>query len=99
MNRFIVVLDVASREQRNAVTALFQSLSWPVWHHMEDVWLLANVPINITPRAISESIEKLTIVGKHRVMVVRIPEGFSPYWGHASGDGWKWMTEFWGQPG
>jgi hypothetical protein len=44
MSKFIVTLDVGTRDQRNTVTDLFRKKEWRIWHWMEDVWLLAQVP-------------------------------------------------------
>lgn len=99
MNRFIIALDRGNREQRNAVTAFLQAKGWQVWHHMEDLWLLADVPDGVSSKELADEIESISLIGDHTKFVVKI-EG-NPritHWGRANKEGWIWMKEFWGSP-
>lgn len=99
MNRFIVTLNVGTVEQRNAVTEIFRMKGWPLWHWMEDVWLLAKVPESINAKEITEILMEHPVIGKKAHLVLRIPQGSAaPYWGQCHPDAWKWMKEFWDSP-
>ena len=99
MNRFIVTLNVGTLEQRNAVTEIFRLKKWPVWHWMEDVWLLARVPDAITAQNITEILSVHPLIGDKTKLVFRIPEGIAtPFWGHNAPEAWKWMYQCWNSP-
>jgi hypothetical protein len=100
MNKFIVTLDVGTREQRNAVTEIFKKKEWKLWHWMEDVWLLAQVPDEVTSKVIAEELEAHPLMAGKPNIVIRIPDSTeSTYWGRGNKDGWEWMAQFWGNPG
>jgi hypothetical protein len=101
MSKFMVALDVGTREQRNTITDLFQKKGWNVWHWMEDVWLLAEVPDEITSQAISEEIGSHSLFQKNaKFVVIGITDSEkTTYWGRGSKEGWAWMTQFWGNAG
>jgi hypothetical protein len=95
MKRFIIILDGGDREKRNAITSFLQAKGWYLWHHMEDVWLVTNVPALVNARSISEEISKIPLIGGHPKLVMRVPDGPSNYWGNAPKDAWEWMSKFW----
>ena len=100
MSKFIVTLDVGTREQRNAITAMFQAKGWQQWHWLEDVWLLAEVPPSVTSRALSEEISNNPLIGPKAKLVIKLPDdAHLTHWGNASKDGWDWMAKFWGNAG
>jgi len=100
MSKFIVAIDVGTREQRNAITIMFQSKGWQLWHWMEDVWLLALVPDNVSAHQISEEMAQNPLIGQKTRVVIKLPESVpSTYWGHCAKDAWEWMARFWGGPG
>lgn len=99
MSKFIIALDGGTREQRNAVTALLQGKGWKLWHWMEDLWLLSQVPDNITSKQISEELFKNPLIGKKVKIVIQVSDNApKTYWGDCNPDSWKWMAEFWGKP-
>jgi hypothetical protein len=101
MNKFIVALDVGTRDQRNAVTEIFQKKGWKLWHWMEDLWLLAEVPDKVTSKDISEELDAHPLIGTNKIkIVIRVPgSAESTYWGRGSRDSWEWMSRFWGKSG
>src|SRR4030095_5462316 len=99
MRKFIVTLDVGTREQRNAITELFQSKNWQLWHWMEDVWLLSEVPDTVTSREIAEEMNSIPLVQYKRKLILRVPEGMSTYYGNNPKESWNWMARFWGRAG
>lgn len=101
MSKFLVALDVGTRDQRNALTDLFQKRGWNVWHWMEDIWLLAAVPDEITPKAIAGEISAhLVFQTGAKFIIIRITDsGKITYWGRGSKEGWEWMARFWGSSG
>ena len=99
MNKFVVTLDVGTVEQRNAVTEHFKSKGWQLWHWMEDVWLLAQVPPEITSQMITDELTANPIIATKRRLVLLIPGNSAlSFWGYSVPDSWKWMKEFWGIP-
>jgi hypothetical protein len=99
MSKYVVILKEGDREQRNAITALLQGKGWALWHRMEDVWLLAKVPPEITARKLSDEISALPQVGQKAKLVMKFPDGSVAYWGNSHKEGWDWMSQFWGRPG
>lgn len=101
MSKFIVSLDVGTRDQRNAVTDIFLKKGWKLWHRMEDVWLISEVPEHITAKDISLELDAHPLIGeKTKQLVIRVPDSKeSSYWGRGPKDGWDWMARFWGRPG
>lgn len=101
MSKFIVTLDGGTIDQRNAVTNIFLKKEWRIWHWMEDLWLLSEVPDEVTAQAISEEIYAHPVLKeKVKSVVIRIPDSaVLTYWGRGSKKGWDWMAQFWGKPG
>ena len=98
MSKFIVTLDVGTLAQRNAVTEHFQRKGWNCWHWMEDTWLLATLPRNITAQTITDELEMVPVIAKKRKMVIGIDDDAAmTYWGHAPQDAWQWMKTYWGK--
>jgi hypothetical protein len=97
MNRFVVALDSGNREQRNALTALFQTKAWSVWHHFEDLWLLSGVPEAVTPKSLYHELAKIAVIGKHPVLILRVVDGDHDYYGKTRAEGWEWMEKSWGK--
>lgn len=99
MSKFIVALDNGTREQQNAITAMLQSKGWDLWHHMEDFWLLANVPDTFTPRNLWEEFSANPMIEPRTLIVMKISGGNITYWGRAPKDAWTWLAKFWGNAG
>ena len=100
MNKFLVAIDVGTREQRNAVTEIFQKKDWKLWHWMEDVWLLSQVPDEVTSKAVSDELESHPLIGKKAKVIIRISaSGQQTYFGHSVKEAWDWMAQFWGTAG
>lgn len=100
MSRFIIALNAGNLEQRNAITSLIQARGWPVWHHFEDIWLVAGVPSDVTSKALYEQFQKISVIGDHSLLVLKIEDDTTLWhWGRAHKDGWAWMKEFWGNSG
>ena len=97
MNRFIVALNGGSRDQRNALTALFQAKAWPVWHYFEDLWLLSEIPENVTAKSLHSELEKIAVIGEHSIVILKIAEGQHEFYGRANPEGWEWMKKSWGK--
>jgi hypothetical protein len=99
MSRFVVTLNAGKLEQRNAITALIQAKGWPLWHHFEDVWMIANVPDDISSKALYEEFESISVIGDHSLLVLKV-EGDPrlTHWGRTNKEGWVWMKKFWGTP-
>lgn len=98
MSRFVVALNGGTVDQRNALTALFSGEKWELWHHFEDLWILADVPADVTSRAISEKVMPLIGGKAHLVIKIQDPAQIT-CWGVASKKGWEWMWKRFGKPG
>lgn len=99
-NRFILVVDDASKEQRDTITQRLQGLKshgYGYWHWMETMWLVAGVPDGVTPKSFIEWLEQTPGIDKLTYVVFAV-NGLCPYWGRNTKEAWDWMLKSWGEP-
>jgi hypothetical protein len=90
-----VALDVGTREQRDAITFHLNAKGWKLWHWYQDLWLLAEVPDEVTPRRLWEELRALPPLSQKSVLVMGL-DGTPSYYGNAPRDSWDWMADYWG---
>jgi pyrroloquinoline quinone (PQQ) biosynthesis protein C len=99
VTRCIVILDQGTREQQDRITSVLSSSSqhqrFAWWHHIENVWLLANVPAGTTPKSLWTQIAEATGLRDARILVIMFNNQVSHY-GKLSGEAWPWMAEHFG---
>lgn len=95
MSRFIIAAGDLSSPQQDAITTIFREREWPFWHWIENVWLLAEVPDEVTPRALWDEITALE--GMQDINGIAIRLGPEPlFWGSNPAESWNWMARYWG---
>jgi hypothetical protein len=94
MARYLVFTDAASTDHvlRNKITKYLEERRFSVWHWLQDVWLLGNVPAALTPfelrRQLTEAVAPLRYI-----FVVRMQKGnFSAA---VPKEGIPWLIENW----
>lgn len=97
-NRFFIAVDGGTAEQCNALTYYLKGRGYHWWHWLEDVWLLADVPPDVTPRTLWEELNSLPALADTRVLVARA-DGAATYYGVLPKDAHAWMLLYWGVPG
>ncbi len=57
--RAIIVTNSAvfNHERRNLITEYLNKKCWEVWHWMEDLWLVANLPDETTPTILTRELD------------------------------------------
>jgi hypothetical protein len=95
MSRYSVVTNSASitKDQRNALTAFFESKGWSVWHWFEDLWLLDNVPSDLSLGTLREEIFS-AIPGISQIMIMST-EGLKSHSGQVPPESVPWINEHW----
>ena len=96
-SRFILVIDDASKEQRDIITKRLDNLKdhgYGYWHWMEAMWLISGAPDKIEPSAISKWLERTPGIEKLTFVVFKV-NGPCPYWGRGNDEGWVWMEKNW----
>lgn len=95
--KYILALNPSSSNVRDAVTAYFQGKNWGIWHWLEDVWLLMDVPDEITPRILWEELRgKIPALQPIRGVVLGVDDDLK-FWGGVTPEAWPWMKEKWGK--
>lgn len=102
MKKFILVLNVGLQPTKDAITNYLRAKGWPIWHWFENLWLLSNVPDNVTAQSLSEEILALIApiapgpLTSH--IVIDASDKPSAYFGRGPKEGWEWMLQNWGRP-
>lgn len=94
MKRMIIAAERATAEQSNAITIHLRAKGWHFWHWLEDVWLLAEVPAEVTPRIVWDEIAGLPLFGRLRCVVLQV-DPTPAYWGQCNPESWVWLERFW----
>ena len=104
MQRFIVCTDSAkglplgaTPAERNGITMLFDKLGWQTWHWFEDVWLLVNPHVAVTPAQLREWLTAVLSPSMRHFMIIEVT-GEMKFSGIGDRKGWPWMTQYWGRP-
>lgn len=93
----IVALDSATDAQRDEITNFLRQQGWNVWHWLSNVWLLADIPPETTPRDLWTRLE--SIAGPQSIKgLVMMTGQETKYWGSNDTNSWKWMDRFWAEP-
>ena len=101
MSKFFILLEGATKSQKDAVTTYLMAKPWGVNHHFEDLWLLTGVPNEISAKGLCDEIRAVPGVGSQITMLVnRIADGASmTFWGRSAPANWEWMAKNWGKAG
>jgi hypothetical protein len=96
--KFVVALHGAPH-LRDPLTLRLSIRGWRVWHWYADLWLLSEVPDELTAGTIYQEIEReLPELITSSLLVLEMgPE--MRYYGRAPmSEAWTWMKEYWGTP-
>jgi hypothetical protein len=108
MSQFIIATNNATVPQRNAITEYIQSKGWPLWHHFEDLWLVATSPLdvpdadNTTSQTIKTELEALPAIGPATyLLVIKVSKSTQPmtHFGFGPKAGWEWTAKYWSAVG
>src|SRR5512135_2853599 len=94
-NRFVIALDNGTPEQQDAITRFLDKRKFEFWHWIEDLWLLSNVPLGITPRNLWEELNALPELTGQDMVVMMFNSGIA-HWGQLPQSAWHWLSENWG---
>jgi hypothetical protein len=96
--KFVVALH-GSPLLRDPITGYFSAQGWRVWHWYADLWLLSEVPDELTAGILYQGIERAipTLIISSLIVLEMGPE--LRYYGRApKAEAWEWMKEHWGIP-
>lgn len=96
-NRFVIVVDNASKEQLDTITQRLQDTGYGFWHWVEYMWLVSGVPDGVTPKSFCEWLEKTPGIESLTYIVLKVNEP-CPYWGRNERKAWEWMERYWSKP-
>ncbi len=91
--RFAVIVDDATRQQQDAITALFKNLpSVGYWHWFSDLWLLTDPESCHTSSEIRILVNET--INRSDILVLQIDAGehWAAHWSKNMGD---WMRNTW----
>jgi hypothetical protein len=94
-NRFLIALTSGNVIQRNAVTEFIRAKGWKVWHWIEDLWLLTDVPPEVSPRTLWDDLIQAPTLKVAKGLVMRLDSEMK-YWGGNDPESWEWMKQNWG---
>jgi hypothetical protein len=95
--KLLVILDSGTAPQRDAITAFIHGQGWDSWHWIDDVWLLNDVPNDVTPRELwLELIGSDYVLIPIRGLVMMLGTEMS-FWGGHTRESWAWLIEKWGR--
>jgi hypothetical protein len=90
----MISLDVGTREQRDAITFHLNGKGWKLWHWYQDLWLLAEVPDDVTPQRLWEELHALPPLAQKSLLVMRFQDA-PVFYGNAHRESWGWMEDHW----
>ncbi len=96
-NRFIVALDNGAPAQQDAITGFLKERDFQFWHWIEDLWLLSDVPVGISPKKLWEELNALPSLKGKGMVVLSFNHGIT-YWGELPESAWGWLSQYWGTP-
>lgn len=93
----MIALDASMEYQQDAINSYLLNEKLNVWHWLESVWLLADVPAHLNPRSLWIRLE--TIAGPAPIVGLVTTLAQPPiHWGTIDPESWKWLYQFWGAP-
>ncbi len=95
INRFIIALDNARPDQQDAVTRFLKEHDFEFWHWIEDLWLLSNVSIGVTPQTLWEELNAIPALTGQDMVILAFNSGIS-HWGQLPKSSWNWLAQNWG---
>lgn len=93
--KFLVALDFSTAQEQTVLTELFLGKGWEVWHWLADLWLLSNVPEDVTASNVTELARSFPGLRLRKLVVMQI-DGDPVFWGAITKDAWPWMRNNWG---
>jgi hypothetical protein len=95
--KLIVVMESGTPEQNDVITLHLKGKGWGLWHWFKDLWLLADVPDDVTPRTLWKELSALPSFDKKNMIVIAANDSPS-YFGYGPKGCWPWLAERWGKP-
>jgi hypothetical protein len=98
VKRFILVTNIAADDSRsrNALTAFLNAKGFSVWHWFTDLWLLSNVPINLSASQLRQEI--MQAVPSITNFMIFSPDSANDYAGFVPTPSISWLDEHWRKP-
>jgi len=94
---FIVVLDSGGVEQRDAISLYLQAQGFHFWHWVDNVWLISDAPVGLSPSQLWERLAALPSLGGQKMLVLGLNSSRS-FFGNLDQRAWPWLQKFWGIP-
>jgi len=91
MKTFAVTINSGTPLQRNAITTFFSGKEYPVWHWIDDFWIV-QTDAEQTPSSIYESISRLPPISAKTMLVFEIEQPIR-YWGMNQKQAWDWLSK------
>ncbi|MES9901097.1 MAG: hypothetical protein ABW168_00275 [Sedimenticola sp.] len=93
MKRFVVAINNASTEQRNAIAKYLHEQEFGYWHWFQDFWLVTTIDSKIGSTYIRDVIQ--TVASGVHCLVLEV-EGNSEKWaGFGDKDRFDWLHKSW----
>jgi hypothetical protein len=89
--RFIVMVDDATREQQNKLTAYFRS-KVGFWHYFSDIWLVVESKMDWEPRSLRDEVRNLLPGKSVLVFAVESPQRWAAFGKIGM---FKWLKDEW----
>jgi hypothetical protein len=96
-SNFVIVVENASKEQRDTITHRLKGTNFGLWHWIETMWLVTGVEDGVTPKSFCEWLEQTPGIDGLTYIVLKV-NGPCPYWGRNNEKAWDWMSKNWGKP-
>jgi hypothetical protein len=96
--KFVVALHAAPH-LRDPITKYLEGRGWRVWHWYADLWLLSEVPEELTAGTVHQAIEQsFPLVIASSLIVLEMGSELRYYGRAPVAEAWPWMKEYWGAP-
>lgn len=99
MKSFIVATNSAPTIVRDALTAFLQTRPWGYWHHVNDLWIIAELPDEYTAQKLWNEITTAVPICEPVTMLVLSMDQPRTYWGRGPRPGWDWLKQYFGNSG
>ena len=97
MTRGIIVLDRGAPEQQDRITLFLRNRNYQWWHYIDNLWLLSDLPVGVTPKAIWDEVTEATNLRDARILVIIFNTHVAHY-GFLNSEAWPWLAQHFGPP-
>lgn len=91
-NRFVLLIDNATKEQQNTITNLFKSKGLGYWHWYSDAWLLTDASLKWDQGSIRDLVQEY-LPGVD-TLVIKVESAYQ-WAGFGKKEKFAWLHESW----